>query len=126
MLGCRDRALQTLEAFRPQWSRAPQALPQMICALELALSDPRTVVLAGDLASKDFRALAAVLHERLDLRRVVLAADQSEGQRWLAVRRAYLAEMNPLEGQATAYVCENFTCLAPVNSPEELRGNIGA
>jgi len=121
----RARALQTLEAFRPQWSGAPQALPQMLGALELALSDPRTVVLAGDPQSADFRALTAVLHERLDLRRVVIAADQAEGQRWLATRRSYLAEMKPHAGKSTAYVCESFTCRAPVNSPEELRGNVG-
>ena len=29
----RERALQTIGAFRLQWSRAPQALPQMLCAL---------------------------------------------------------------------------------------------
>ena len=120
-LPCRDKALRTLEAFRPQWSRAPQALPQMLGALELALSDPRTVVLAGDPAKDDFRALTAVLHERLGLRRALLCADGREGQRWLAARRPYLAEMKPLEGRATAYVCENFSCQAPVNSPSALQ-----
>ena len=97
----------------------------MICALELALSDPRTVVLAGDPATDDFRALAAMSHERLGLRRAVLCADAGEGQRWLAARRPYLAEMKPLAGRATAYVCENFACQAPVTSPDELRRILG-
>ena len=120
-LSYRERALKTLEAFRLQWSRAPQALPQMLGALELALSDPRTVVLAGDPEAEDFRALTAVLHEQLGLRRAVLCVDGREGQRWLAARRPYLAEMKPQEGRATAYLCENFSCQAPVNSPDELR-----
>ena len=124
-LSLRQRALKTLEAFRPQWGRAPQALPQMLGALELALSDPRTVVLAGDPEAEDFRALTAVLHERLGLRRAVLCVEGREGQRWLAARRLYLAEMKPLAGRATAFVCENFSCQAPVNSPSALRTLLG-
>ena len=37
-LGYRERAVRCIEAMRGQWGRAPQALPQMLCALELALA----------------------------------------------------------------------------------------
>jgi uncharacterized protein YyaL (SSP411 family) len=117
----RTKALRTLEASRAQWSEHPQALPQALVALEAALAEPRTVVLAGDPAAEDFRALAATLGETLGPRRAVLAADGGAGQAWLAARRPYLAEMRPLGGRATAYVCENFSCRAPVTSCTELR-----
>jgi uncharacterized protein YyaL (SSP411 family) len=117
----RPHALRTLEAFRSQWSKLPQALPQMLTALELGLAEPRTVVLAGDPAGEDFCALAGALGESLGPRRVILAADGGAGQAWLAGRRPYLAEMKPQAGRATAYVCENFACQAPVTSPAELR-----
>jgi uncharacterized protein YyaL (SSP411 family) len=29
--------------------------------------------------------------------------------------------MNPVDGKATAYVCEDFACQAPVMEPEALR-----
>jgi uncharacterized protein YyaL (SSP411 family) len=119
--GYREKALRTIAALRAQWSRVPHGLPQMLCAVELALAEPRTVVLAGDPRSADFQALAAVLHEKLGPRRALLAADGGAGQQWLATRRAYLAEMKPLKGQATAYVCENYTCQQPVSTPEQLR-----
>jgi uncharacterized protein YyaL (SSP411 family) len=123
---CRGKALQAIESLRPQWSRAPQALPQMLCALELALAEPRTVVLAGDPAAEEFRTLTAVLHEKLGPRRVLLCADGAAGQGWLAARKPYLAAMKPVNGRAAAYVCENFTCQAPVTSPAELRARLGA
>jgi len=122
--GAAARARKTIESLRPQWSRAPQALPQMLCALELVLAEPRTVVLAGDPAAADFRALAAVLHEKLGPRRAVLGADGATGQRGLAERKPYLAEMKPVGGRATAYVCENYTCRAPVTDPAALRAGL--
>jgi uncharacterized protein YyaL (SSP411 family) len=73
----RERGLRTVEAFRAQWLGAPYALPQMLCALELALQPPPQVVLAGEPGADDFRVLAAVLHERLGPRRVLLCADSS-------------------------------------------------
>jgi uncharacterized protein YyaL (SSP411 family) len=118
----RTRALRTIEALRQRWSRLPQALPQMLCAVELALAEPRTVVLAGDPQSAEFRAMAAALHEKLGPRRALLCADGGAGQAWLADKRPYLADMKPVDGRATAYVCENFTCQAPVSSAAALRG----
>lgn len=119
--GTREKAWQTIEAFRAQWARLPQALPQMLCAVELALAEPRTVVLAGDSRAETFQAMTAVMHERLGPRRAILCADGGEGQVWLAKHRPYLMEMKPADGCTTAYVCENFTCQAPVTSPAALR-----
>ncbi|HEV8072547.1 MAG TPA: thioredoxin domain-containing protein [Opitutaceae bacterium] len=121
----RGRGLRTIEAFRAQWLGAPYALPQMLCALELALQPPPQVVLAGDPRAGDFRALAAVLHERPGPRRVRLCADGGPGQAWLAARVPELAAMRPAAGRAMAYVCENFTCRQPVNDAAALRALLG-
>jgi uncharacterized protein len=117
----REHGRRAIEAFRPQWSRAPHAMPQMLCALELALDPPRHVVLAGDPRGPDFRALAAVLHEAIGPRRALLAADGGEAQAWLARRAPWMAEMTMLAGRATAYVCEEFACQAPVTDAAALR-----
>jgi uncharacterized protein YyaL (SSP411 family) len=111
-----ERALRSLAAFRGRWVEAPHALPQMLAALEPALDPPRHIVLAGDPRAADFQALADVLRERQGPRRPILAAD-SQG----TAVASWLAAMRPIDGRATAYVCENFTCRAPVTTPEELR-----
>jgi len=115
------RAHRTLAAFRPQWSRLPQGLPQMLCAFELALAPPRHVVLAGDPAAADFRALADVCRERLAPGRSLAGLDGGPAQAWLAERAPWLAPLQPRGGRATAYVCENYACQAPVTTPEDLR-----
>jgi uncharacterized protein YyaL (SSP411 family) len=122
----RGRGLRTIEAFRAQWLGAPYALPQMLCALQPALQPPPQVVLAGDPRAADFRALAAVLHERPGPRRVLLCAGHGDaGQAWLAARVPELAAMRPADGRARAYVCENFTCRQPVNDAAALRALLG-
>jgi len=118
------RGRRTVEAFRAQWSRAPHAMPQMLCALELALEPPRHVVLAGDPGAADFRALVGVLHERLGPARSLIAVDGGAGQAWLARRAPWLAEMKPIDGKATAFVCEDFACRAPVTSAGALRATL--
>jgi uncharacterized protein YyaL (SSP411 family) len=128
MLGvadAREKALRTIEMLKSQWSRAPHALPQLLCAFELALTEPRTVVLAGNPQSPEFRSLTAVLHERLGLRRAILAVDDTPrgaaARQWLGKHRAYLADFKSVDGKPAAYVCENFTCQRPVCSAAELR-----
>jgi uncharacterized protein YyaL (SSP411 family) len=119
------RARRCVVAFRRDWAGAPQALPQMLCALERVLNPPRHAVLAGDPEAEDFRALAAVLDEGLGVGRAVLAADGGEAQRWLATRMPWIGAMAPMEGKATAYVCEDYVCLAPAVTVGELRARLG-
>ncbi len=121
----RERGLKTLEAFCGRWSGTPHALPQMLCALELAFESPHHVVIAGDPKADDFRALAAVLSEKLGPRRTVLAADGGAGQAWLGLRAPWLAAMRPIGGHAAAYVCQEYSCQAPVTTTDELRRLLG-
>jgi uncharacterized protein YyaL (SSP411 family) len=115
------RAQRTIAAFQGQWSRVPQALPRMLCALELVAAPASQVVLAGDPSSSDFRRLAAVLHEKSGPRHTLFAVDGETDRVWFTGRAPWLATMVPVDGRATAYVCEHYTCRAPVNDEAGLR-----
>ena len=117
----RSRARRTIEGLRPRWAKTPHALPEMLCSIERALDMPCQVVIAGDPQAGDFQALAEVVRAGGGPRRALLAADGGAGQQWLASRAPWLAEMRPVAGRATAYVCVAQTCRAPVTEPEELR-----
>jgi uncharacterized protein len=118
----RARGRCAIVAAQAIWTATPQALPEMLCALERVLEVPRQVVLAGDPGKKDFQNLAMVCREKLGPRRGLLAVDpKDEGGKWLMTKVPAIAEMKLIDGQATAYVCENFTCQAPVTNPDNLR-----
>jgi uncharacterized protein len=104
------RARKILGSSRQALERAPTAVPQMLVALDLALSPPAQAVVAGTRESADVRDWNARLHREFAPRRVLLLADDNP---ILLERVPELASMKPLNGRAALYLCENFSCQAP-------------
>jgi uncharacterized protein YyaL (SSP411 family) len=115
-----ERAEKTIEAFAPQISHFASAMPQMLVALDLTLSNPRQIVIAGDGESAESRALLAEVHRHFVPNKILLLADGGGGQKYLGERLEAVREMKPVEGRPAAYVCENFSCKTPVTDPKGL------
>jgi uncharacterized protein YyaL (SSP411 family) len=112
----RSRAEKTIRAFNEQLRRMPMGLPQMLVALDFILQKPKQFVFTG--RPEALRPMTSILHQRFLPNKVVLYADGGEGQRWLAERLEFIRTVTPVEGQPSVYVCEDFTCRQPVNTPE--------
>ncbi|PYI92285.1 MAG: thioredoxin domain-containing protein [Verrucomicrobia bacterium] len=121
-----ERAEKTIDAFAPQIGHFASAMPQMLVALDLTLSEPRQIVIAGDRDSAETRALVAEAHRHFVPNKVLLLADGGGGQRYLEEKLEALRGMKPVGGKSAAYVCENFTCKAPVTDPKALGALLGA
>jgi uncharacterized protein len=113
-------AARVLGAFHAALERAPAALPQMLAALDATLSEPVQIVLAGRRDLPETAELLRVIRERYLPNKVVLLADGSRGQNWLAQHIEALGLMVPVQGRAAAYLCQNFACELPVTEPEQL------
>ena len=124
--GSYECAEKTIDAFAPQIAHFASAMPQMLVALDLTLSEPRQIVIAGARDSADTRTLVAEVHRHFVPNKVLLLADGSDGQRYLEEKMEALRGMQPVDGKAAAYVCENFTCKAPVTDPKALGALLGA
>jgi uncharacterized protein YyaL (SSP411 family) len=116
-----ERAEKTIGAFSPQISHFPSAMPQMLVALDLSLGKPRQIVIAGERDSKETRALLTEVHQHFQPNKTLLLADGGEGQKYLEEKNEALRAMKPVDGKSVAYICENFTCQAPVSDPAALR-----
>jgi uncharacterized protein YyaL (SSP411 family) len=119
--GYYERAEKTIDAFAAQIGHFASAMPQMLVALGVSLGKPRQIVIAGESDSADTRALIAEVHRHFVPNKILLMADGSDGQRYLEEKLEAMREMQPLEGKAAAYVCENFACKAPVTDPKALQ-----
>jgi uncharacterized protein YyaL (SSP411 family) len=116
----RERVGKTIEAFHATVSSFPSAMPQMLVALDYSLSKPRQVVIAGKIDAPATQALLAEVHRHFLPNTIALLADGGEGQRYLGEKVEAIRAMSPLDGKPAAYVCENFTCKAPVTDPKAL------
>jgi uncharacterized protein YyaL (SSP411 family) len=114
------RAEKTIGAFHVTLSRFPSAMPQMLVALDFSSSKPRQIVIAGKKDAPETKALLTEVHRHFLLKTIILLADNSEGQKYLGEKIEAIRAMSMVDGKSAAYVCEDFTCKAPVTDPKAL------
>ncbi len=109
----RNAAEKTLQLFSGHLSKAPQVVPQMLCALDFYLSQPKQIVIAGKADAADTRAMLRALGERYLPNAIVILAEGDESQKSLVKLLPFLESIKPMGGKATAYVCVNYACQLP-------------
>ncbi|HEY6153969.1 MAG TPA: thioredoxin domain-containing protein [Candidatus Udaeobacter sp.] len=115
-----ERARKTIDAFATILSQFPSGMPQMLVAIQNSLGKPRQIVIAGKRDSPETKALLKEVHRHFLPNTLVILADGGEGQKYLGEKNEAIRAMSLLEGKSAAYVCENFTCKAPVSDPKQL------
>ena len=119
MLGRADMAAAGLAAARlgaGAVARAPAAVPELALSVDLAVSAPAQVVLAGERGDPRLTALQRVVGRSFLPRAAVLWAESGSP---LADRVPELQAMASA-GEPTAYVCKGFVCDRPTTDPEQL------
>ncbi len=116
----RDKAEKTLGAFASRLSQHPAAMPQMLVAYDFHLDKPRQIILAGRPGAPDTQAMLKEIYARYIPNKIILSADGGDGQKFLAERVEFLKSVAPINGRATAYVCENYVCQLPTNEAPKL------
>jgi uncharacterized protein len=121
----KQQAEKIFALFGSTLQSSPSSVPVMAIAFDLHHRGKQQIVLAGDKAAPEFQKLAQHLRRQFLPNAALLHADGSEAQTWLATHNEALAGMKPVGGQPAAYVCQNFTCQAPVTTVEELEKVLG-
>jgi uncharacterized protein len=106
--GYADRAESILRLLHEVAPRHPQAFGHLLQALDFRLAQVKEVALVGDELGPLERVVRDSFRPHL-----VLAGGEPDGVPLLEGR-------DPVEGRATAYVCQQFLCRAPVTEPAEL------
>jgi uncharacterized protein len=118
-----ERARKTIDAFAPTLSHFASAMPQMLVALDYSLAKPRQIVVAGKIDDGATKALLAEVHRHFLPNKILILADGGEDQKFFSEKNEAIRAMSPVDGKPAAYVCENFTCKAPVSDSKAL-GNL--
>ena len=115
-----ERAEKTISAFRTTLSRFPSAMPQILVALDFSSRKPRQIVIAGKKDAPETKALLSEVHRHFLPTTILLVADGAEGQEYLAEELQAIHGMSMVDEKPAAYVCEDFTCKAPVIDSNQL------
>jgi len=115
-----EQVRKTIDAFATTLSHFPSAMPQMLVALDNSLTKPRQIVIAGKKDAPETKALLREVHRHFLPKTILVLADGAEGQKFLGEKNEAIRAMSLVEGKPAAYVCENFTCKAPVTDPKAL------
>lgn len=121
----RRTAEHLLAVFETRMKELSVAVPLMCCAADLlGVPSKRQIVIAGPKQSSEFQALLNTCHMLYDPDKVIIPIDPSDpddDEFWQVHNPAVLAmaRSGPI-GNAVAYVCQNFTCQAPVDNPTSL------
>jgi uncharacterized protein len=115
-----ERAKKTIDAFATILLQFPSGMPQMLVAVENSLGKPRQIVIAGKKDSPQTKALFKEVHRHFLPNTIVILADGAEGQKYFGDKNEAIRAMSLVEGKPAVYVCENFTCKAPVTDSKQL------
>jgi hypothetical protein len=111
-----------LRLVRDLMVRAPSGFGHALCALDLYLGPTREVAIVGDPGAPATRALVDQVVRARFLPNVVLAVARPAQAGGVAL----LEDRPQIGGSPTAYVCERFSCRAPVTTSDELAAQLGA
>src|SRR5947199_8614921 len=99
-----------LRAFAPRITASPVIAPQMLAAYEFNLSKPKQIVFVG---TEGLQKLLRELNSRFLPNKIVLLVDGEASRKALSAYLPVIGTMTEKQGQATAYVCENYACQLP-------------
>jgi hypothetical protein len=116
--GYRGRAEQVLRSYYDAMTSQPFGFAHLLCALDLYLHPAKEIVVVGEPAEAQTRALARQIHALyLPNKTLQLISPQTP----LETVSPLLQGKTQVDGNPTVYVCQNFTCSAPVTSWEDLK-----
>ncbi len=116
-----DKALQTVSAFLPEIRQSPTRMPALLDAALFVIKKPIQIVIASKPGDDSMTKIA---NNTLLPNRLLLHADAGASQQFLGQHLEFIRSAISIDGQATAYVCENFVCQLPARSPEALEAQL--
>jgi uncharacterized protein YyaL (SSP411 family) len=114
--------VSALRLVHDAMAQAPTGFGSALCALDLSVGPAHEVAIVGDPEGADTVALRNEVVRVRYLPNVVLAVGPADEEAARVV--PLMADRVQVNGEATAYVCERFACMAPVTAPSELAAQL--
>jgi uncharacterized protein YyaL (SSP411 family) len=107
------KAEKSFEAFSARLKTSPDSLSQLMSAVDFGASKPKQIIIAGKANAADTRAMLRAVHERYIPNKFIILADGGASQAQIVKWLPLVEYMRPMDGKATAYICEDYVCRKP-------------
>ncbi len=112
---------KVLDAFSSQLADSGASLAEMLLAVDYYIGPRQEIVIAGRRNAEDTeRMLRFIAGRFIPTAVTMLHADGPAGREIEAIV-PFIENQTPINGAATAYVCENYICNQPVNDIDKLK-----
>ncbi len=115
-----DKAVALIRTTSRLVESSPTAFTFLLSAVDFQIGPSFEVVIAGDAASADSRALVQALRRQFVPNKVVLFRPSGEEQPEISDLAPFTRFQESSDGKATAYVCRDYACELPVTDSEEM------
>ncbi|MCG8502036.1 MAG: thioredoxin domain-containing protein [Firmicutes bacterium] len=112
---------QQIKAFGSLIQQTPVGHTYFLTAVMFALYPTKEIVITGERKRTDTKEMIEVIHNTFLPHAVSILNAAGEEQAILTEMIPFIQEQKSIEDKATAYVCENFSCQAPIIDKEEFR-----
>jgi len=113
------KSLQSVAGLLPKY---PLGLSNWLCALDFYLSQPKEIVVAGNAENAATLELLHAVCTAWLPNKIVVGYDPVEKSSWSALKMFEGKEM--IDGKATVYVCEGYTCKQPATDVVSLKARL--
>jgi hypothetical protein len=118
----REKAERTLGAAQPLMEKSPLAAAQMLLALDYFLGPVQEIAVVGDPAGAQTRRVLRTIFESFQPNKVVALKTPAGSED----QTVPLLKDKPAQGEVTTYVCQDFSCQAPLVGAEAVETRLAA
>jgi uncharacterized protein YyaL (SSP411 family) len=118
----RAKAEQTLRVCRDFMEQAPHALAYMLSALDFYLGPTRQIAIVGAKGDPQTQRFLEAIRARFLPNKIIALGEPDDAEPLIPLLRG----KSLVNGAPAVYLCQNYSCRAPITEVTELERNLGA
>ena len=114
-----DKAYKQLKAFGSIIKSHPMGYTNMLSALLFINSKASEIVIVGNREDENAKRMIKSINSHFSPFTVVLFKDKENAEEGITSIAPYTEAQGMVDNKTTAYICENFACMAPITDLKE-------
>lgn len=115
-----NKANKIAEYFSAQVAQYPTAYTFLLCSLDFAFGPSYEIIIAGKPDDENTKEMIKALRDVYLPNKVVLFLPPADDKKDILKIAPFLNNFSALDSKAKVYVCTNYSCQKPAESPAEL------